>query len=352
MKTAIIYYGGFLKGSGGAFFHAKNTECELIRLGWKVEIITLDDLPLFFKYLPHLIERFINLFFRPIGYVYKAYITKFLYKILFNKKVDVRIFEDIYISWNSSVPTVTILHAVWSDNLQPFSIFSRFEKKFKEYEVRIINKIQHRLVTVSYPYKDYILNHHFHEDITKSFGVVELGLDQSLFVSPKITIHKKKSMVYSGALEARKNISFLLGVFKRLYELDPDYKLTIIGWGANRSKYEDFVKQNKLPVRFLGRLTHSEVVSELYHHELYIHTSVKESFSYSLLEAKLAGLKTIANVKLQVPSEFIDIGFDEFVVDKWCDGIMSNSYTPKIFDGSKYTSEKMVQTTLKLSSST
>ena len=56
-QTAMIYYGGFLKKAGGAFTHAQLAEKELSCLGWDVQVITLDDLPVWCKYLPHLLER-------------------------------------------------------------------------------------------------------------------------------------------------------------------------------------------------------------------------------------------------------------------------------------------------------
>ena len=348
MKNVVIFYGGFLKGSGGAFFHAKNAEHALKECDWNVEIITLDNLPLIVRYLPHFVERFVNLCFRPVGYLYKAYTTKFLYKLLFMKKVNLIIFEDIYISWNSNTPSITLLHAVWSDNLQSYNVSKKLKIILKKAEVKIINKIRHSLVTVSHPYKNYIAYEHFEEIISKDINVVELGIDQSKFKDMAINVRRKKSLVYSGALEDRKNISFLLKVFKKLYEIDSDYRLVIIGWGNNRSKYEEFVSKNKLPVKFLGRLSQFEVVNELFRHELYIHTSLKESFSYSLLEAKLSGLKTIANVNLQVPSEFIDIGFEEFNVSDWTNGIIDNQINLKSFDGKKYTSQFMIQSTLSL----
>lgn len=348
MKNVVIFYGGFLSGSGGAFFHAKNAEHALIENGWNVEIITLDNLPFIVRFLPHLVEKLINLFFRPIGYLYKAYTTKFLYKLLFAKKFNLIIFEDIYISWDSMTPSLTILHAVWSDNLQSYNVSKKLEKTLKKAEVKIINKIKHNLITVSEPYKNYILCNHYNETINKTIDVVELGIDQSQFKNTSLNVKRKKSLIYAGALEERKNILFLLEVFKKLYEIDSDYSLTIIGWGKNRSKYEEFVAKNNLSVSFLGRLSHAQVVRELSKHELYIHTSVKESFSYALLEAKLSGLKTIANLNLQVPCEFIDIGFEGFDVSDWSNGIINNQINLKIFDGSKYTSKFMMHRTLDL----
>jgi glycosyltransferase involved in cell wall biosynthesis len=348
MNTAVIYYGGFLSKSGGAFFHANNLANELKRLGWAVQVIALDSLPILFRYLPHLAAKIVNFFHAPSGFLFKAYLTKKLYQLFFSHKVSLRVFEDIYLSWNSSTTSITVLHAVWSDNLQAFSISQKRQKKFRKSEINLINQIAHPLVTVSNPYCKYIEEEHFNRNLTKKLGVVELGIDQSKFDRLGGAVRAKKSIVYCGALEARKNVSFLLDVYLKLYSSDSRYKLTIIGDGPERNKLEKFTKEHKLPVRFLGRLSNEEALAELHIHEIYVHTSVKESFSYSLLEAKMAGLVTCASAELQIPSEFIDIGFESFCVEDWCESIINIESNHNMFDGSKFTSENMTQATLAL----
>ena len=84
------------------------------------------------------------------------------------------------------------------------------------------------------------------------------------------------------------------------------------------------------------------------HHELYIHTSSKESFSYALLEAKLAGLKTFAYAGLQVPPEFIDIKIDNFEINDWFDAIIKHHGSPAEIDKNQYTLNRMVGDTLEI----
>lgn len=345
-KSAIIYYGGFLSKSGGVFSHVMAIEKELLKTGWDVAVITLDSLPIWCRYVPHLVEKIINFIYRPLGFLYKGRITRVLYNFFLKKRTDLCIFEDIYISWNSEVPSITILHAAWSDNLQAYSVSERQVKKLKKYEAEIINSINQPVVTVSYPYLEYLEKQHFSGSLSKKIDVIELGVDQSKFKhNPVMNI---KSIVYSGSLEARKNVLFLLKVFKKLTEIDSSYKLTLIGDGPERKGLLDFVETHGLAVNFLGRLSHEKVLSELNHHGIYLHTSTKESFSYSLLEAKLAGLKTCAYDKLQVPPEFIDMGISSFNIDEWCSGILNIDRNQKAFDASNYTVKKMTLSTLRL----
>lgn len=344
-NSAIIYYGGFIR-FGGVFTHVKAIEKELLKKQWDVRVITLDSLPIWCRYIPHLVEKLVNTFNRPLGFFYKGSITKVLYKSYFNTKVDLRIFEDIYLSWNSKNPSITVLHAIWSDNLQAYSVRKRAINKLKIKEVEVISKINHSIVTVSYPYLKYLENEHFSLDLSKKIDVVELGVDQSIYITN--CVRNFKSIVYSGSFESRKNVTFLLEVFKNLYLIDPSYKLTLIGAGPDKQKLIDFTKSNRLPVKFLGKLSHEDVISELPSHGIYLHTSIKESFSYSLLEAKLLWLKTCAYAKLEVPSEFIDVAINSFNVDEWCNGIMNIDWTPTVFNAEKFTVEKMISSLLRL----
>ncbi len=346
MKKEIqIFYGGFKFVKGGVNSHSKLLK-ESLSKKYDVSLITLDDLSLLVRFLPHLIEKIINFFYLPMGFYYKGKLTQILFKFFFNKKCDYRIFEDIYISWNSNIPSVTIMHAVWSDNLQRYKIKKNSFIKLKNKEVDSINSIKHSICTVSEPYRKYLINKHFGHKIKKNISIVELGIK-------KINnIHKKKlnlkSLIYVGSLEARKNITFLFKVFKKIYEYDKSYKLTIIGDGPDKIDLQKFKKKYNLPIKFLGNKNQNEIFRELKKHGIYIHTSVKESFSLSLLEAKISGLVTIAYNKLEVPKEFIDIGVNNFNLNKWFNKIIFfKNKNKKKFNSNKFlinnSSKKLIE---------
>ena len=344
-KKVVIYYGGFAR-FGGVCSHVRAIQSELQRIGCNVVVVSLDCLPIWVRFVPHFIEKIINFVNTPVGFFYKGLATKTLYRFFFNMYADVRIFEDIYLAWDSEIPSITILHAVWSDNLQAYSIGEMQMNKLKMLEAEVIEKIMQPVVTVSYPYLEYLKTEHFPVALSKKIEVIELGIDQSNF--KRNSIKDKKSIVYSGTLEARKNVVFLLGVFKNLRIVDSGYRLTIIGDGPDRRALEKFAISNDLPVRFLGSLSHENVLAELHQHGIYLHTSVKESFSYSLLEAKLAGLKTCAYYKLQVPCDFLDVRICTFDIDDWCRGILNIDWSPKPFNADAYTIMKMTASTLRL----
>lgn len=329
--------------------HAASLESELSKMGWRVYVVTLDNLPLLLKWLPHLVEKSINSFNTPLGFYYKGRITRFLYRHFINLKADFRIFEDVYMSWNSIVPSVTILHAVWSDNLQAYPSDEKKTLRLIAKEAAAINEISHPVITVSRPYCDYLIDIHFSASpLTKTLDVIELGLDLSMFDGQAALKPETRSMIYCGALEARKNVYFMLKVFKNISKIDPSASLTIVGAGPEKSGLVKYARAHKLNVTFVGRMPHVDVISALHQHSIYLHTSRKESFSFSLLEAKLSGLTTCALSSLEVPKEFIDVGFEEFNEDVWAQKIVSIDSPPDMHNFPDYSTKRMTMRTLNL----
>lgn len=349
MQKATIYYGGFAFRGGGAFMHANVLRNELQLAGWDVELITLERLPLPLRFLPHALGKICNLLIPPMGFYYKDRLTGLLYKMLFNRKADLRIFEDVYLSWNSNTPSATLLHAVWSDNLQSITASEAGVKRLVKAEERAIDSITHPIITVSDAYRDFLAKSHAGSFRMPAISVVPLGLELAAFDDLSEPHGADKSLVFCGSLESRKNLRFLLGVFRKLHESDAGYRLTIIGDGPDRADLERYSVQQALPVIFRGRLGRVDVISELRQHSLYVHPSVKESFSFALLEAKLTGLKTVAYKGLEVPAEFIDVPVASFEEADWLAAIrQADEVTPMNVDALAYSSTRMMQTTLAL----
>lgn len=348
-RKAIIYYGGFEFRGGGAFMHAQLLRDELERAGWAVRLITLEHLPLPVRYLPHVVSKVLNWFNAPLGFHYKGRVTRFLYKRLFDDPADLRIFEDIYLAWNSKTPSVTVLHAVWSDNLQGIEIRKNALPRLIAAEERAIDAIAHPIVTVSEPYRQLMINTHRGSRRLAEVEVVPLGLDMAAFAGAPLPERAAKSLVYCGALEPRKNVGFLLEVFRALHAADPDYSLSIIGNGPDEEKLAAYVAEHRLPVTFLGRFDRAAVIAELPRHSAYVHPSVKESFSFALLEAKVSGLTTIAYEGLEVPDEFIDVPVKSFDTADWVKAVQAaGDAVRKPVDTAAYSTERMMRSTLRL----
>jgi len=343
-KKINIYYAGFNHRVGGAYFHVVNLSKGLEELGYNVNIITLNNLPFLLRYLPHIIEKIGNQLNFPLGFLYKQNLIKYLYRFFYKNSSDMEIFEDIYTYWKSDKESIVVLHALWSDNLQAFDVKEKDRIKLEKKESEIVNGIETNLITVSKPYKYFLVSRLKPLGLKKNINIVELGVDIGKFSSHRNT---NKSIVFVGSLEARKNIKFLLQVFKEL-EVKDSYTLTIVGDGPQKKELLEFIHKNKIKnVTLLGRLGYEDVIKELPKHQYYMHTSTKESFSYSLLEAKLSGLTTIAYSKLEVPNEFIDIKVDTFEVNEWINKIYNFNIKKNNFDKTNFSYQKMTLNTLK-----
>jgi glycosyltransferase involved in cell wall biosynthesis len=215
-------------------------------------------------------------------------------------------------------------------------------------EAAAIAGIAHPIATVSQRYRDYLEKRLFADaPLVRRLEVIELGLDTSLF--PAVPCPPAgRSLVYSGALEPRKNAAFMLEVFERIFAADPNASLTIIGNGPDGSRIENQAVARGLNVNFKGRLTHEQVIAELQRHAIYLHTSTKESFSFSLLEAKLCGLRTYALADLEVPEVFIDHGFASFDADEWAARILAVDTPPDISTFPDFSAKRMLALTLQL----
>ena len=353
-KHAILFYGGFAFRSGGAFMHTTTLSQGLRARGWTVTTITLDNLPWPLRYVPHVVAALVNKVAAPLGFYYKGILTGALYKFFIKRRsTDLLVFEDIYLGWNSSNPTVSVLHAVWSDNLQSYAVAEDEIAKLKRKEVEAINSRSHPVITVSQRYKEFLENAHFRDSGTISLDVVELGLDVDAIRAREKPLPPKhaRSLIYCGALEARKNVYFMLDVFKHIAAADPLATLTIVGDGPDQEGLKQYAAEHRLNVAFLGRLTHDQVLDELTRHNIYIHTALKESFSFALLEAKLCGLTTCALASLEVPDEFVDLGFSGFDPADWSAQILAIDGKPDMRGFPDYSIARMTDHTLALVSS-
>jgi glycosyltransferase involved in cell wall biosynthesis len=329
--------------------HAQLLTKELERANWTVRLVTLERLPLPLRYAPHLVSKVVNWFDPPMGFYYKDRVTRLLYKWMFNQDTDLRIFEDIYLTWNSSIPSVTLLHAVWSDNLQSVSAQASAVARLVKAEEETIDSIEHPIITVSDQYRDSLVKSHGRSRRLPHVAVVPLGMDMSEFDAAIDSRRSAKSLVYCGALEPRKNLRFLLDVFRQLHQADGNYRLTIVGDGPDHEELERYVVQHALPVTFRGRLSRSDLIEELSHHNVYVHPSVKESFSFALLEAKVAGLKTVAFAGLEVPREFIDVPVQSFEASDWMAAITrAGDAVPQPINRDDYSAQRMLTETLRL----
>jgi glycosyltransferase involved in cell wall biosynthesis len=124
-------------------------------------------------------------------------------------------------------------------------------------------------------------------------------------VRPRTSV--QRDLVTVGALEARKNISYLLEVLAIAARRGRAYSLTVIGDGPDRARLEGRARDLGVAdqVRFAGHQQDPRPLVSA--HRLYCHTATMESFGIALLEAMSEGLPVVAGRVGGIP-EFVRPG--------------------------------------------
>ena len=121
-----------------------------------------------------------------------------------------------------------------------------------------------------------------------------------------------KVIGFCGRLVYQKNVHFLLQIFEKLYERDPDTCLLLVGDGEQRVELEQVVngKEFKDNVIFTGSVTNIEDYMQMM--DCFVLPSLFEGFGIVLLEAQASGLQCFAS-KSVVPESTNIGGNVEFI---------------------------------------
>jgi glycosyltransferase involved in cell wall biosynthesis len=347
----VIFYGGLFSRGGGVVQHIRHLQQGIEERGDDVHIISLESLHWSVRYFPHLVEYFVDIFNKPFGRFARLYLQKYLYKHLVITKglsESAYIFQDIYSVFKTNSPSVVILHALFSDNLQSFKIRKSVFKKVIGYEIKKIAELQVPIMTVSEAYFRSIEKSLGYSN-TKKIESFDLGIDTSKYF---LQLHDgakvNNKILFIGNLEARKNIIFIFDLFEELYRNDNSFTLCFIGGGPLHDVLLRKVRaaglEDVIDVR--GRIDINSIPKEIRKYDILLLPSTKESFAYVLLEAQLSGLHTVATC-LDVPGEFIDIALP---LDKnlWIDSILNLKHKKKtqLNLHAKYSHRRMTESVL------
>ena len=134
---------------------------------------------------------------------------------------------------------------------------------------------------------------------------------------PKYTSKlNKKRMVCVGRLSQEKGHMDLLKLYKRIYEVHPDWTLDIIGDGPERSKLEEYIKDNNLEKNVIMHgFKNKDFIDDILHNSsIYLMTSFTESFGIVLIEAMSHGVPCVAFDSAEGARELIDYGENGFLI--------------------------------------
>lgn len=149
--------------------------------------------------------------------------------------------------------------------------------------------------------------------------------------APKEVVCGNKNLLYVGKIEERRNVYFLIEVFRKLHKEDPAFKLTLIGSGDKEYK-ERFLKfiEPELTQRniiYKEKATQKELAEYYKQADLFIFTSNYEIFGMVLLEAMYFGVPVISSVN-GGSTTLIHNGYNGYILErfdekKWVECILS-----------------------------
>jgi len=161
--------------------------------------------------------------------------------------------------------------------------------------------------------------------IPGEYTIVPNGVDTSRF-SPYGNKHREiekikgKKILFLGRLDTRKGLGQLLPAFKLLRN-ETDAHLIVAGTGPERTKYENYVKENKLQdsVYFLGFVPNEELPSVYHSCDIYCSPALgAETFGIVLLEAMASAVPVVAS----------NIAGYKQVIEDGENGLLFNPYSP------------------------
>lgn len=134
------------------------------------------------------------------------------------------------------------------------------------------------------------------EDKLVESELVPIGVDTTIFQYLDKPISKE--IVYVGRIHPHKNPALLLQIFAKIVKTDPSYTLKVIGGFCDELFEEYFFDQiEKLGIKdnikFVGKLTHQEMVTHLQQSDFFLITSIIEGLSQASLEAMACGVRPV-----------------------------------------------------------
>jgi glycosyltransferase involved in cell wall biosynthesis len=160
-------------------------------------------------------------------------------------------------------------------------------------------------------------------EVKSHIEVIPNGVDLEQFIQAKAFPRSKFGftekdilLVYAGRIAPEKNISFLLQAFAGIAQLIPNLYLLIVGGGKKQFEEElqDLIQQLGIASRVhsTGMISYEEIPSCLSMCDIFVTTSVSETFGMSTVEAMSAGLP-IMGIHSAGTSDIVDDGKTGFL---------------------------------------
>lgn len=309
-KRRILIIDPTMPDVGGVRTYVDNLRSLLDEQGHCVDVYQIKrDGGLIDKYVIGSIRFLLNRIASPIGSIVGNWLSGILFDVLVPGNYDIYIVQQLqFLKKSYRKKSICILHALWTDNLQGSKISSWALKKCNNYEKYLVNNYFDIIYTVSKEYADYINEKY---NVGKPLNYIENFLAEEFL--ERNWEDRGTSIVFTGQFNERKNLSYIMEITRIMKSQGyRDLSVKLIGDGPSERTLREMIREYELLdyVDILISPPRQQIKEELAKAKIFIMPSVKESFSYSLLEAKLSGCITVANKELDVPSGFIDFPID------------------------------------------
>lgn len=189
------------------------------------------------------------------------------------------------------------------------NLFHLDQKIIHNFMLRYFSGVFDLITTVS-NYSAHIISNELNI-YQQSIGVIYCGVGKQYHNSAKNSelLHRYKIskndifLLYLGALEPRKNLFFLIDVFKALLKEKNNFHLVIAGDGSLKENL--IVYANKMglseKVHFTGYLTEVDKIQHYNTADIFVFPSLLEGFGLSPVEAMACGLPVVASNLSSLP---------------------------------------------------
>jgi glycosyltransferase involved in cell wall biosynthesis len=183
---------------------------------------------------------------------------------------------------------------VITEHTGPFSMLMR--SRFAAWATRVSLRAADRVVTVSEALRDQIWAY---PQLRRLIDIIHNVVDTAAFAGPRVPREPggPYRLLSMGEMNTSiKGIDYLVGAMSLLKKRGLDCRLTLVGQGRNRREYEALSRQLGVAglCRFMDPVPHEEIARLMLASDLYVMSSLAETFGVVLVEAMAAGLPVVA----------------------------------------------------------
>ncbi len=251
--------------------------------------------------------------------------------------------DNIIIHSHTSTYSVPIFLLARYYNIKNIILHSHSTKlsnnKMKEIINKIVSKIAVVLATDYWACSKEAGVYLFGKSKKEKFIIMENGIDYEKYkfslenrdeIRNKYSINDNDIVIgHIGRISKEKNHKFILEIFKKILEIDRNFKLIIVGDGPQRKKIENMAIRYKIKdnIIFTGFL--KDVNKILSSFDIMVFPSIHEGYPISLIEAQINGVYCIVSenitkdIKISNNIEFLSIYKSS---EEWVNKIISIGY--------------------------